>query len=151
MLISRGRQILWCLQTIKISPNKRFQQPISFSCRQHPSSHTPQTPTIQFRSRGLTTQKSISHTMPSTESQRVDAPLTQFTTFLVLLVTDAPDAIKTVRLTLAKVSSIAKNVAIRDLNASFSCNVGMSVFPARCTPSTHSLIEPFITRTSLIR
>ena len=59
------------------------------------------------------------------EPQRVDAPLTQSATFLVLLVNDAPDAIRTVRSTLASVGDLAKNVAIRDLGASFACTVGI--------------------------
>lgn len=59
------------------------------------------------------------------ESQRVDAPLTQSATFLVLSVTDAPEAIKTVRSTLAGIDGLAKNVAIRDLGASFACTVGI--------------------------
>ncbi|MCJ1320295.1 hypothetical protein MMC15_005633 [Xylographa vitiligo] len=59
------------------------------------------------------------------ESQRVDAPLTQSATFLVLSVTDAPDAISTVRSTLASIDDLAKNVSIRDLNASFACTVGI--------------------------
>lgn len=59
------------------------------------------------------------------ESQRVDAPLTSSATFLVLSVTDAPHAIKTVRSTLADIDGLAKNVAIRDLRASFACTVGI--------------------------
>jgi putative iron-dependent peroxidase len=59
------------------------------------------------------------------EPQRVDAPLTQSATFLVLSITDTSDAIKTVRSTLASVGDLAKNVAIRDLNASFACTVGI--------------------------
>lgn len=59
------------------------------------------------------------------ESQRVDAPLTQSATFLVLSITDGPEAIKTVRSTLADIDGLAKNVAIRDLGASFACTVGI--------------------------
>ncbi|KAF8848964.1 Dyp-type peroxidase [Acephala macrosclerotiorum] len=59
------------------------------------------------------------------EPQRVDAPLTQSATFLVLSVLSGPGAIKTVRSTLASIDDIAKNVAIRDLNASFACTVGI--------------------------
>jgi len=59
------------------------------------------------------------------ESQRVDAPLTQSATFLVLSVTDHPNAIRTIRSTLAGVDGLAKNVAVRDLNASFACTVGI--------------------------
>ena len=59
------------------------------------------------------------------ESQRVDAPLTQSATFLVLSITEGPDAAQTVRSTLAGLNSMAKNVAIRDINASFSCTVGI--------------------------
>ncbi|KAF2099127.1 Dyp-type peroxidase [Rhizodiscina lignyota] len=59
------------------------------------------------------------------EPQRVDAPLTQAATFLVLSLTDAPDAVKTVRSTIASVDDLAKNVSIRDLGASFACTVGI--------------------------
>ncbi|KIX03705.1 uncharacterized protein Z518_07258 [Rhinocladiella mackenziei CBS 650.93] len=59
------------------------------------------------------------------EPQRVDAPLTQSATFLVLTITNSADAVKTVRSTLAGIDSLAKNVAIRDLNASFACTVGI--------------------------
>lgn len=59
------------------------------------------------------------------ESQRVDAPLTQSATFLVLSITDAPAATSTVRSTLSGLNSLAKNVSIRDLGASFSCTVGI--------------------------
>lgn len=59
------------------------------------------------------------------EPQRVDAPLTQSATFLVLSVTDGPDTIRTIRSTLAGIDSLAKNVAIRDLSASFACTVGI--------------------------
>jgi putative iron-dependent peroxidase len=59
------------------------------------------------------------------ESQSVDAPLTQAATFLVLSITDSPDAIKTVRSTLASIDDLSKNVAIRDLGASFACTVGI--------------------------
>ncbi|KAH8664351.1 hypothetical protein BX600DRAFT_436902 [Xylariales sp. PMI_506] len=59
------------------------------------------------------------------ESQSVEAPLTSSATFLVLSITKAPDAIDTVRSTLAGVGSLAKNVAIRDLSAAFACTVGI--------------------------
>jgi len=59
------------------------------------------------------------------EPQRVDAPLTQSATFLVLSVTDDPDAIRTVRSTLTSIDDLSKNVAIRDLGASFACTIGI--------------------------
>ncbi|EON96511.1 putative dyp-type peroxidase family protein [Phaeoacremonium minimum UCRPA7] len=59
------------------------------------------------------------------ESQRVDAPLTQSATFLVLSINDTPEATRIVRSTLSSLNSMAKNVAIRDLSASFSCTVGI--------------------------
>jgi putative iron-dependent peroxidase len=59
------------------------------------------------------------------EAQRVDAPLTQSATFLVLSVLDTPEATKTVRSILARISGLSKNVAIRDLDASFACTVGI--------------------------
>jgi len=59
------------------------------------------------------------------EPQRVDAPLTQSATFLVLSVTNGSDSVKTVRSTLASLDDLSKNVAIRDLGASFACTVGI--------------------------
>jgi putative iron-dependent peroxidase len=59
------------------------------------------------------------------EPQRVDAPLTQSATFLVLSITDGSDAIRTACSTLASIDDLAKNVAIRDLGASFACTVGI--------------------------
>ncbi|KAF2258412.1 Dyp-type peroxidase [Lojkania enalia] len=59
------------------------------------------------------------------EPQRIDAPLTQSATFLVLTVNEGPEATKTVRSVLSSVADLAKNVAIRDLNASFACTVGI--------------------------
>ena len=56
------------------------------------------------------------------EPQRVDAPLTQSATFLVLSVTDSTSATSIVRSTLSGIDSLAKNVAIHDLNA---CTVGI--------------------------
>ena len=59
--------------------------------------------------------------------QKVDAPLTQSATFLVLTVNwDAPDAVATVRSTLASLDDVAKNVAIRDLTgANLACTAGI--------------------------
>ena len=59
------------------------------------------------------------------EPQRVDAPLTQSATFLVLSISDGSDAVKTIRSTLAGLDDLAKNVSIRDLGASFACTVGI--------------------------
>lgn len=59
------------------------------------------------------------------ESQRVDAPLTQCATFLVVTVTKKPDSIQTVRSALAGLDSLAKNVSIRDLSSQFACTVGI--------------------------
>lgn len=59
------------------------------------------------------------------QSQSVDAPLTQFATFLVLSVKDTSDAIKTVRSTVGGIEDISKNVTIRDPNALFTCTVGI--------------------------
>lgn len=78
---------------------------------------------LRIDSSGLATKAAMSRA--AIQSQRVDAPLTQAATFLVLSVTDAPEAIKKVRSTLASISDLSKNVSIRDLNASFACTVGI--------------------------
>ncbi|KAJ5609286.1 hypothetical protein N7528_009853 [Penicillium herquei] len=59
------------------------------------------------------------------EPQRVDAPLTQCATFLVVTATKKPDSIQTIRSTLAGLDSLAKNVSIRDLSSQFACTVGI--------------------------
>lgn len=59
------------------------------------------------------------------EPQRVDAPLTSSATFLVLAVADGDKATSTVRSTLASVADLTKNVAIRDLTASFAVTAGI--------------------------
>jgi hypothetical protein len=81
-------------------------------------------PTPQICAFGPLSRARMSGRVPI-ESQRVDAPLTSSATFLVLSVTDSPDAVKTVRSTLADIDGLAKNVAIRDLGASFACTVGI--------------------------
>src|SRR5947207_8518443 len=78
----------------------------------------------QLQTAGLATRAKMSRRFPI-EPQRVDAPLTQSATFLVLSVASGPDAIRTVRSTLASIDGLAKNVAIRDLGASFACTVGI--------------------------
>jgi len=55
----------------------------------------------------------------------VDAPLTRSATFLVLSVTDPNESIQTIRSALAGISSLIKNVAIRDPSSSLSCTVGI--------------------------
>ena len=59
------------------------------------------------------------------ESQRVDAPLTSHATVLVLTLNETDEAFKVVRAALAGVSGITNSVAIRDLNASSACTVGV--------------------------
>ncbi|KAJ5280430.1 hypothetical protein N7478_005802 [Penicillium angulare] len=59
------------------------------------------------------------------EPQRVDAPLTQCATFLVVTATNKSNSIQTIKSTLAGLDSLAKNVSIRDLNAQFACTVGI--------------------------
>ncbi|NYD75361.1 putative iron-dependent peroxidase [Leifsonia soli] len=59
------------------------------------------------------------------DAQQVDAPLTQTAVFLVVTVTDAPDAIATIRSVLADVSGLIKTVAFRDLGANLTCTVGV--------------------------
>jgi hypothetical protein len=93
------------------------------SARQ-PIHRDPRLTLTHIRRPGLKSVATMSGRVPI-ESQRVDAPLTSSATFLVLSVTDAPDAVKTVRSTLADIDGLAKNVAIRDLGASFACTVGI--------------------------
>lgn len=60
------------------------------------------------------------------DAQSVDAPLTSSATFLVLSVNkSSSDNLSTVRSALGGIAGLAKNVAIRDLNAEFACTVGI--------------------------
>ncbi len=80
------------------------------------------------------------------ESQRVDAPLTCAATFLVLSVNSAaPNAISTIRSVLSDIDGLAKNVSIRDLNASFACTVGIgaSVWDTITSLPRPSELHPF--------
>ncbi|RAK98066.1 Dyp-type peroxidase [Aspergillus ibericus CBS 121593] len=61
----------------------------------------------------------------SLRPQRVDAPLTQFATFLVLTLDPSPPSLSTVRTTLASLSDLTKNITIRDPSAHFTCTVGI--------------------------
>lgn len=61
----------------------------------------------------------------SMATQAIEASLSQSATFLVLSLTDAPGAIRTVKSTLAAVSDITKNVSIRHQDANLSCTVGI--------------------------
>ncbi|KIW71540.1 hypothetical protein PV04_03695 [Phialophora macrospora] len=79
----------------------------------------------QAQAAGVTSGRRTMSRRTPIESQRVDAPLTQSATFLVLTVTEQPAATKTVRSALASVDDLSKNVSIRDLDASFACTVGI--------------------------
>lgn len=59
------------------------------------------------------------------EPQSVDAPLTGSAVFIVLNVSEAPDASTRVKAVLGSVSDLQKNVAFRDLGASLACTVGI--------------------------
>ncbi|PYI09602.1 Dyp-type peroxidase [Aspergillus sclerotiicarbonarius CBS 121057] len=63
--------------------------------------------------------------MSSIRPQRVDAPLTQFATFLVLTVNPSAPSLQTVRSTLSDLSDLTKNILIRDPSANFTCTVGI--------------------------
>ncbi|CAI4214157.1 unnamed protein product [Parascedosporium putredinis] len=57
--------------------------------------------------------------------QPVEALLTRSATFLVLTITDKPEAIDTVRSTLSGLDSLLKNVSMRDPGAALTCIVGI--------------------------
>ncbi|KAI1387160.1 uncharacterized protein F4822DRAFT_275538 [Hypoxylon trugodes] len=75
-------------------------------------------------SRELNMSSRSNHRVPI-EPQRVDAPLTQSATFLVVTISEIPDATRVVRSVLSSIDGLAKNVAIRDLGAAFACTVGI--------------------------
>jgi putative iron-dependent peroxidase len=59
------------------------------------------------------------------EPQSVEAPLTGSAVFLVLTIGDTPEARAAVRDALSSVGDLLKNVAVRDLSAALTCNVGI--------------------------
>ena len=74
---------------------------------------------------GQPTKETTMSQRSNMQPQSVDAPLTQFATFVVLSVKDTPDALKTVRSALAGIEDLSKNVIIRGPNSLFSCTVGI--------------------------
>ncbi|KAE8355457.1 hypothetical protein BDV28DRAFT_42742 [Aspergillus coremiiformis] len=93
------------------------QSTATFSSTRQP--RRPTAPQLQTR-----VSPNMSRRIPI-EPQQVDAPLTQSATFLVVSVKDHSAAIQTVRSTLASISDLSKNVAIRDLASPFACTVGI--------------------------
>jgi putative iron-dependent peroxidase len=62
------------------------------------------------------------------DPQPVDAPLTQSATFLVLTADHSPTALHTIRLALASVPDITKNISIRHPDGRLTCTVGIGSF-----------------------
>lgn len=102
---------------------KALQRPVSSQAKQRisPAQHQNSHP------QGINrlSKANMSNQRVPIEPQRVDAPLTQSATFLVVTATKKPDSINTIRSTLAGLDSLAKNVSIRDLSARFACTVGI--------------------------
>ena len=111
-------------QTTRVALGKPPRRPLS-NQQNHQGHRSLRRPKVtRLRTLELVTRSKMSGRIPI-EPQRVDAPLTQSATFLVLSVADTIEAIKTVRSTLASINGLSKNVAIRDLSASFACTVGI--------------------------
>jgi porphyrinogen peroxidase len=112
-----------------VKPKFLACSPITLSCVAISASHC----YYRKRCNNFLPQSSVFSTLISSnmsrrvpiEPQRVDAPLTQSATFLVLSINQDPSAFESVRSVLASVDDLSKNVAIRDLNASFACTVGI--------------------------
>jgi putative iron-dependent peroxidase len=79
------------------------------------------------------------------EAQTVDAPLTMSATFLVLTLTDAPDAVTTVRSALADIEGLIKTVGFHDLAANLTCTVaiGARVWTALTGLALPQELRPF--------
>ncbi|OTA94219.1 hypothetical protein M434DRAFT_394968 [Hypoxylon sp. CO27-5] len=91
---------------------------------QNPSRSANSRPSIFTSGQGVNMSTRSGHRVPI-EPQRVDAPLTQAATFLVVTIAHTPDAAQVVRSVLSGIDGLAKNVAIRDLSAAFACTVGI--------------------------
>jgi deferrochelatase/peroxidase EfeB len=61
----------------------------------------------------------------SFKPQDINTPLTRAAVFLVCTINDTPDAIRTIKATLANIDGTAKTVAFRDQTANFACTVGI--------------------------
>lgn len=77
--------------------------------------------------------------------QSVDAPLTGSAVFLVVTLTDTPDAFATVRAALADLSGLMKTVGFRDLDAALACTVGIGarVWPQLTGRPLPAELHPF--------
>ncbi|KAM7186616.1 Dyp-type peroxidase [Naviculisporaceae sp. PSN 640] len=88
-------------------------------------SHNKKTQT-KIRRLHITPSSNMSRRVPIIP-QDVSATLTSTATFLVLRLTNpgSPSSIHTILSALSSIADISKNVSVRDLNASFSCTVGI--------------------------
>src|SRR5271155_1453575 len=95
-LYSRSRILDLGRQAARVALIKELRRPLSG--QPNPQDREPRRQPIvgQLRTAKLAARARMSRRVPI-ESQRVDAPLTQSATFLILSVTDGPDAIRTVR------------------------------------------------------
>jgi porphyrinogen peroxidase len=61
-----------------------------------------------------------------TEPQYIDAPLSIAAAFLVLAVKDDDASLATVRSVLGSTDDLVKNITVRDISSTFTCNVGIA-------------------------
>ncbi|CAI1625061.1 Probable deferrochelatase/peroxidase YfeX [Serratia quinivorans] len=61
-----------------------------------------------------------------TEPQYIDAPMTAAAAFLILKINDDSASLATARAVIASTEDLIKNVQIRSIDVSFTCNVGIS-------------------------
>ena len=62
---------------------------------------------------------------PDTEPQQIDAPLSIAASFLILTVRDDATSLAKVRSVLGSTDDLIKNLTVRDITGSFTCNVGI--------------------------
>jgi putative iron-dependent peroxidase len=73
-----------------------------------------------------TSPLSLAQRALETEPQYIDAPMTAAAAFLILKVKDDSASLATARAVIASTEDLIKNVQIRSIDVSFTCNVGIS-------------------------
>ncbi|CAI0815117.1 Probable deferrochelatase/peroxidase YfeX [Serratia quinivorans] len=73
-----------------------------------------------------TSPLSLAQRALETEPQYIDAPMTAAAAFLILKIKDDSASLATARAVIASTEDLIKNVQIRSIDVSFTCNVGIS-------------------------
>src|SRR5262245_14312412 len=80
------------------------------------------------------------------EPQSVNAPLSRYAIFLVVMIDATDAALALARATIAEVDGLVRTVGFRDLNGHLSCNVGIGsdAWDRFAQPRRPAQLRPFI-------